>query len=108
MYGLSDEFICDYIAAEDSLIASYKYESPEDYKAIFREQPKYCYAFLQAAIRQYRLIYEKYKSLEDSAKIISDFIAKQYSDYESPYLFHFQRYFQLSFEMNRHHSQISI
>ena len=61
MYGLSDEFICDYIAAEDSLIASYKYESPEDYKAIFREQPKYCYAFLQAAIRQYRLIYEKYK-----------------------------------------------
>lgn len=82
MYGLSDEFICDYIAAEDSLIASYKYESPEDYKVIFREQPKYCYAFLQAAIRQYRLIYEKYKSLEDSAKIISDFIAKQYSDYE--------------------------
>lgn len=82
MWGLSDEYVCDYVAAEDSLIASYKYESPEDYKAIFKEQPKYCYAFLHAAIKQYRTIYDCYKALEDSAKEISDFIAKQYSDYE--------------------------
>ena len=82
MWGLSDEYVCDYVAAEDSLIASYKYESPEDYKKIFREQPKYCYAFLHAAIKQYRTIYDCYKALGDSAKEISDFIAKQYSDYE--------------------------
>lgn len=82
MLGLSDEYVCDYVAAEDSLIASYKYESPEDYKTIFKEQPKYCYAFLYAAIKQYRTIYDCYKALEDSAKEISDFIAKQYSDYE--------------------------
>lgn len=82
MWGLSDEYVCDYVAAEDSLIASYKYESPEDYKKIFKEQPKYCYAFLHAAIKQYRTIYDCYKALEDSAKEISDFIAKQYSDYE--------------------------
>lgn len=82
MLGLSDEYVCDYVAAEDSLIASYKYESPEDYKAIFREQPKYCYAFLHAAIKQYRTISEICKELEESAKEISDFIAKQYSDYE--------------------------
>ena len=82
MLGLSDEYVCDYVAAEDSLIASYKYESPEDYKQIFREQPKYCYAFLHAAIKQYRTIYDCYKALEDAASEISDFIAKQYSDYE--------------------------
>ena len=82
MMGISDEYICDYVAAEDSLIASYKYESPEDYKTIFKEQPKYCYAFLCAAIKQYRIIYDVYKGLEDSAKKIADFIAKQYSDYE--------------------------
>ena len=82
MMGLSDEYVCDYVAAEDSLIASYKYESPEDYKKIFKEQPKYCYAFLHAAIKQYRIIYDSYKALEDAAKEISDFIAKQYSDYE--------------------------
>ena len=82
MFGLSDEYICDYIAAEDSLIASYKYESPEDYKTIFREQPKYCYAFLYAAIKLYRTIYDKYHALKEEAKEIADFIAKQYSDYE--------------------------
>ena len=82
MLGLSDEYICDYIATEDSLIASYKYESPQDYKVIFKEQPKYCYAFLHAAIKQYRMIYEKYCALEEEVKAISDFIAKQYSDYE--------------------------
>ena len=82
MLGLSDEYICDYVAAEDSLIASYKYESPEDYKTIFKEQPKYCYAFLYAAIKQYRTIYDSYKAYKDAAKELSDFIAKQYSDYE--------------------------
>lgn len=82
MLGLSEEYVCDYVAAEDSLIASYKYESPEDYKTIFKEQPKYCYAFLCAAIKQYRTIYDAYKALKDSAKEMSDFIAKQYSDYE--------------------------
>ncbi len=82
MLGLSDEYICDYVAAEDSLIASYKYESPEDYKLIFKEQPVYCYAFLYAAIKQYRIIYDSYIALRDAAKDLSDFIAKQYSDYE--------------------------
>ena len=82
MIGLSDEYVCDYVAAEDSLVASYKYESPEDYKAIFKEQPKYCYAFLYAAIKQYCTIYDSYKALKDATKELSDFIAKQYSDYE--------------------------
>ncbi len=82
MLGLTDEYICDYVAAEDSLIASYKYESPEDYKAIFKEQPKYSYAFLHAAITQYKAIYDYYKALEDSANDIANFIAKQYGEYE--------------------------
>ncbi len=82
MYGYTDEYMCDYIAAEDSLIASYKYESPEDYKTIFKEQPKYCYAFLYAAIRQYRIVYDSYKALADAAKDLSDFITKQHSEYE--------------------------
>ena len=82
MMGFSDEYVCDYVAAEDSLIASYKYESPEDYKAIFKEQPKYCYAFLHAALKQYRTIYDVYKALQDSADEMANFIAKQYSDYE--------------------------
>lgn len=83
MLGLSDEYICDYVAAEDSLIASYKYENPNDYKAIFKEQPKYCYAFLHAAIMQYKTIHDTYRALKDAAKEISDFVAQQLGEYES-------------------------
>lgn len=82
MLGLSEEYICDYVAAEDSLIASYKYESPKDYKVIFKEQPKYCYAFLHAAIMQYRTIYDTYRALRDASKDISHFVAKQLGEYE--------------------------
>ncbi len=82
MLGISDEYICDYVAAEDSLIASYKYESPNDYKAIFKEQPKYCYAFLHAAIMQYKTINDSYRALKDAAQEIANFIAKQYGEYE--------------------------
>lgn len=82
MLGLSEEYVCDYVAAENSLIASYKYESPKDYKTIFKEQPKYCYAFLHAAIMQYRTIYDTYRALHDAAKDIAHFIAKQFGEYE--------------------------
>lgn len=82
MLGLSDEYVCDYVAAEDSLIASYKYESPKDYKAIFKEQPKYCYAFLHAAVMQYKTIFDSYKALRGAAKEIADFVAKQLGEYE--------------------------
>lgn len=82
MLGVSDEYICDYIASENSLIASYKYESPEDYKTIFKEQPKYCYAFLYAAIKQYQMIFENYRQIKATVKMVSDFVAKQWSDYE--------------------------
>ena len=80
--GVSDEYICDYVAAEDSLIASYKYESPQDYKTIFREQKKYCYAFLHAAIMQYKIIYDNYRALKDAAEEIADFVAMQYGECE--------------------------
>ena len=80
--GFSDQYVCDYVAAEDSLIASYRYESPLDYKRIFEEQPKYCYAFLHAAIKQYRTLYDSFKALEDAAKEISGFVSRQYGECE--------------------------
>lgn len=80
--GISGEYVCDYIASENSLLAIYPYGSPEDYKSIFKEQPKYSYAFLHAAIKQYSLILENYKALVNRSDEISNFIAKQYSDYE--------------------------
>lgn len=80
--GQANTYICDYIAAEESLIASYKYESPNDYFEIFQEQPKYSYAFLHAAIVQCRKIYAQYAELERTVKSICDFVNKQMTEYE--------------------------
>lgn len=80
--GQKNTYMCDYIAAEESLIASYKYESPSDYFAIFQEQPKYSYAFLHAAIVQCKKIYGQYTELERVAKSICDFVNKQMTEYE--------------------------
>ena len=80
--GNASAYVCDYIAAEDALVASYKYETPDDFLGIFQEQPKYSYAFLHAAVTQCKTIYEKYSALEQRAKAVSDFVTKQCSEYE--------------------------
>ena len=80
--GDASFYVCDYIATEDSLIVSYKYETPEDFIGIFQEQPKYSYAFLHAAVTQCQTIYEYYSEVEKQAKSISDFVTKQCSEYE--------------------------
>ena len=80
--GHADAYVCDYIAAEDSLIAAYKYETPNDYLEIFSEQPKYSYAFLHAAVIQCKTVYSHYSELKKSVKEICNFVNKQMSDYE--------------------------
>lgn len=82
LVSMSETHICDYIAAEDSLVASYKYDTPADYKKIFQEQPKYSYAFLHAAVVQYKSIYENYSALKRSAKTVAHFVATQFGEYE--------------------------
>ena len=80
--GDASAYVCDYVAAEDSLVASYKYDSPDDFVAIFAEQPKYSYAFLHAAITQCKTIYERYFALEKRVKLIADFVTRHCSEYE--------------------------
>lgn len=80
--GNAGTYFCDYIATEDAMIASYKYESPEDFEGIFSEQPKYSYAFLHAAVSQCKTIYEKYSALMGRAQAIADFVTKHCSEYE--------------------------
>ena len=80
--GHADAYVCDYIAIEESLIAAYKYETPNDYIEIFSEQPKYSYAFLHAAVIQCKTVYSHYAALKKSTKEICDFVNKQMSEYE--------------------------
>lgn len=80
--GDKTSYACDYVTTEDSLIASYKYETPEDFVGIFEEQPKYGYAFLHAAIMQCKTVYEHYVTQNAQAQAMSDFVTGQYSEYE--------------------------
>uniref|UniRef100_UPI004055E221 hypothetical protein n=1 Tax=Agathobacter sp. TaxID=2021311 RepID=UPI004055E221 len=80
--SISGSFGGDYIAKEDCLVASYKYENSDDFKTIFKEQPKYCYAFLHAAVMECKQIYEKYVAVEKKTRSLAEFVTKQYAEYE--------------------------
>lgn len=82
MESVHGSFCGDYIVKEDCLVASYKYENSDDFKAIFKEQPKYCYAFLHAAIMECKQIYEKYIAFEKRTRSLIEFVTKQYAEYE--------------------------
>lgn len=82
MSGQGNAFFCDYVAVEESLIAVYKYESPADFFEIFKEQPKYSYAFLRATIAQCKIIYGRYTELERTVTSICDFVNKHMTEYE--------------------------
>lgn len=75
-------YVCDYIAAEPTMIAAYKYETTQDLEDLFAEQPKYAAAFLHAIIVQGRAEFDLYREVEKSGRMISDFVTKQCSQYE--------------------------
>ncbi len=76
-------FECDYIAKEECMLAAYSFESPEDFKNIFSEQPKYGFAFLHAAMSEIKMMMDSYNLLYSKVRGISDFITKQISEYEA-------------------------
>lgn len=82
MESVHGSFCGDYIVKEDCLVASYKYENSDDFKVIFKEQPKYCYAFLHAAVMECKQVYDKYIVWEKKTKSLVEFVTKQYAEYE--------------------------
>ena len=82
MESVQGSFCGDYLVKEDCLVASYKYENTDDFKAIFKEQPKYCYAFLHAAVMECKQVYETYIVWEKKIKSLIEFVTKQYAEYE--------------------------
>lgn len=58
------QYVCDYIAREKCLIASYSFQNMEDFKKIFDDQPQYIYAFLHALLVQSQNILDRYNVLQ--------------------------------------------
>lgn len=61
-------FLCDYVAKEDTILVSYPYRKPEDYKVIFYSQPQYAYAFVHAAIIQCQNLLNRYLKMRQSVR----------------------------------------
>ena len=73
----------DYVVGEESMLASYSYESAESYHAIFEEEPKYSYAFLHAMLTQAKEILDYHEMLSNKVLGIADFVAKQIAEYDT-------------------------
>lgn len=83
MESAAGAFLCDYVAREDTVLVSYPYRKPEDYKVIFYSQPQYAYAFVHAAIIQCQNLLNRYIKVNQSAREFYLFCMEKYQDYQT-------------------------
>lgn len=83
MEGNAGTFLCDYVAKEDSMLVSYPYRKPEDYKTIFHSQPEFAYAFTHAAIIQCKNVLNRYTKLGQTVRNYYMFCMERYEDYKT-------------------------
>ncbi len=75
-------FLCDYTAKEDTVLVSYPYRKPEDYKVIFQAQPQYAYAFVHAAIIQCQNLLNRYIKVSQNTRNFYLFSMEKYQGYQ--------------------------
>lgn len=74
-------FLNDYIAEEDSILYPFSYEKIDDFRGIFKSQPKYAVAFFQAAVRQTIVVLDRYEKLYKLTKSFHRFMMESYNEY---------------------------
>ena len=79
----NDRFLCDYIAAEDSVLAVYPCESAEDLHKILSNDSRVRRLFLKAAIEQRQLILQKYAELNTKCRQLHSYVETFYNDYKT-------------------------
>lgn len=77
----NQEYQCDYVAAEDTVLMSYPYKKTEDMRSIFKAQPRYAHVFTVAAVKQASTILQHYKRLCLLAHKLYTFSVELYRDY---------------------------
>ena len=78
-----DIYMCDYIAAEDSVLAAFVCESVEDLQKILSGQEKIRNIFLRSAIGQRYALLQLYSELYNKAKQFHMFVETVYNDYKN-------------------------
>lgn len=78
-----DRFLCDYIAAEDTVLAVLTCENSEDLRRIFSGNEKIRSIFLRAAIEQRHQMLCLYSDLNEKANQFHKFVETIYEEYKT-------------------------
>lgn len=83
--GISEEdrYLCDYIAAADSVLAVFSYESPDDLKEAIHGQASMRSTLLRAALNQRQMLLKSYAGFQKLVRQFHSFVENQYSDYSN-------------------------
>ena len=82
MEGLSDSYLCDYVANTDCLFYTYPYRGVEDYKKIFEAEGKYVAVFAMSAMHQASVIMGRYAIAYRKAREYYKLLMEYYEEYK--------------------------
>lgn len=78
-----DMYLCDYIAAEDTVLAEFSCENAENLKRLLAGQSKLRSIFLRAAMEQRQQVLKLYTDLDNKARQFHMFAETVYDDYKN-------------------------
>lgn len=79
----SDRFLCDYIAAEDTVLAAFTCENSEDLKKILNDNEKIRTIFLRAVLEQRHQMFCLYSDLYNKTRQFHVFVETIYDEYKT-------------------------
>ena len=82
MEGLSDSYLCDYVANTDCLFYIYPYRGVEDYKKIFEMEGKYVAVFAMSAMHQASALMGRYAMAYRKAQEFYKLLMGYYGEYK--------------------------
>lgn len=77
----SGRYLCDYVAREDSTLAVFNYESPDDLKTFLNGQENLRNLMLRAALKQRHMLLETYAKFQTLVRQFHSFVETEYNDY---------------------------
>lgn len=77
----SDRYLCDYIAREDSVLAVFKYDTPDDLIKVLNGQESMRGVLLRAALKQRQMLLETYAGFRNLVRQFHSFVETEYNDY---------------------------
>lgn len=79
----SDRYLCNYIAATDTVLAAFPFESADDLTAAIHGQASMRSTLLRAALNQRQMLLKTYAGFQNLVRQFHSFVENTYNDYTS-------------------------